>query len=350
MSGARSLTARAALALVLVFGLYILTGVVALTLMAAPILEIVWFGGCSYSCSAVPRSGLDCSSRWCQRPARWVAPGLKIERGQQPKVWAIAERVAARSEQELPDEIYLAKEFRASVLKHGGLFGIRGKHVLIVGIPLLLVTDLPQLEAVIAHEFGDFSHGDTKLGPLTLATRRTLDQAIQTARHPALKLPFELYRMLYERLTLSVSRTQKYAADHLGASVTRTSTMAQALRQVHIGQRAFVMYMTQQYRPLISDGYLLPFLEGFQLFVHQLSAEDIVGISEDKQAPEISRYDSHPPMGTRIAALGVEPSSVTFMLPATPAWTIVQARDVIEAEIVRSQVFAVEALTPIALS
>src|SRR5918992_652885 len=60
---------------------------------------------------------------------------------------------------------YLAPDVNAAVFQRGGLLGFGGQRVLLVGLPLIDTLTVRQLRAVIAHEFGHFHSGDTRLGP-----------------------------------------------------------------------------------------------------------------------------------------------------------------------------------------
>ena len=86
--------------------------------------------------------------------------------------------VAESAEQEPPARIYLAPDVNAAVFQQGGLLGFGGKRVLLVGLPLIDTLTVRQLRAVIAHEFGHFYGGDTRLGPWFYRTYDALERTV----------------------------------------------------------------------------------------------------------------------------------------------------------------------------
>ena len=90
--------------------------------------------------------------------------------------------VAAKTEQEMPTEVFLLPEVNAWVAERGGLVGIGSRRVMGIGLPLMETLTVAQLCAVLAHEFGHYYGGDTSLGPWLYATHRRDDR--RTHGHP----------------------------------------------------------------------------------------------------------------------------------------------------------------------
>jgi Zn-dependent protease with chaperone function len=77
---------------------------------------------------------------------------------------------------------------------------------MVIGVPLLAVVSVPQFRAVVAHEFGHYHHGDTRLGPWVYGTRAAVIRTIVTLSEHGrtiLRLPFLWYGMLFLRTTLA---------------------------------------------------------------------------------------------------------------------------------------------------
>ena len=74
----------------------------------------------------------------------------------------------------MPDDVYLTLEANAAVTQAS-----RSRRVLIIGVPLLHILSERELRGVIAHEFGHYSGGDTKLGPWIFRTRETIIRTVQ---------------------------------------------------------------------------------------------------------------------------------------------------------------------------
>jgi len=89
----------------------------------------------------------------------------------------------------MPAEVYLIAEANAWVIDRGGIMGCGSRRVMGLGLPLLQVLSVYQLRAVLAHEFGHFHGGDTKLGPWVYKiTRheRPLAARFRVSRHTVL--------------------------------------------------------------------------------------------------------------------------------------------------------------------
>ena len=78
----------------------------------------------------------------------------------------------------MPEEIYLVSDFNAWVANRGGVMGFGSRRVMGVGLPLLQILTVSQFRAVLAHEFGHYYGGDTKLGPWVYKTRGTIGRTI----------------------------------------------------------------------------------------------------------------------------------------------------------------------------
>ena len=96
---------------------------------------------------------------------RFEPPGSLLTSGRQPDLFAEIERVSADVRQPMPEEVYLTLEVNAFVTVRGGFMGIGNKRVMGIGVALLASVTTEQFRAVIAHEFGHYYGGDTKLGP-----------------------------------------------------------------------------------------------------------------------------------------------------------------------------------------
>ena len=66
------------------------------------------------------------------------------------------------------------------VAERGGVMGAGSRRVMGVGLPLLDLLTVPQFRAVLAHEFGHFVGGDTRLGPWIYKTRAAIGRTTDT--------------------------------------------------------------------------------------------------------------------------------------------------------------------------
>jgi Zn-dependent protease with chaperone function len=162
---------RALLALALAVGFYLLAVSVALLLFAAPLVEILvlerihlklmlfcWVGAALVLGSLAPR------------PDPFTAPGPELERANHPRLFAENDRIAGLAGQAGPSVVYLLPDVNAFVTQRGGFLGLGSRRVLGLGLPLLQILSVSELRAVLAHEFGHYHAGDTRLGPLIHST------------------------------------------------------------------------------------------------------------------------------------------------------------------------------------
>lgn len=310
MSG--SLFVRALLALVLLVGFYVLAIGIAVALALAPLIEIALINRVHIQLALLCIVGA-VLILWSLLPRidRFEAPGPRLLPDAHPRLFEVIAEVAAQTGQAMPAEVYLVPDVNAWVAQRGGVLGIGSRRVMGLGLPLLQALSVPQVRAVLAHEFGHFDGGDTRLGPLIYRTRaaigRTLESLASTGSGflALVQMPFELYGKLFLRVTHAVSRAQEYAADRLAARTQGARPMIEGLRRVHAAGLAFGAYWTNEMVPVLEAGYRPPLAEGFARFLAaerlatRIDAAVAAELAEGQQDP----YDTHPPLRERIAAL-----------------------------------------------
>lgn len=258
------------------------------------------------------------------RVDRFEAPGPRLIAGQQPRLFAELGRISRSVEQEMPAEVYLVADVNAFVTHRGGLMGFGARRIMGLGLPLLQVMSIAELRAVLAHEFGHFHGGDVKLGPWIYKTQGALLRTIGQLGESALRKPFEWYAHLFFRVTKAVSRHQEYQADALAARVAGSAALAGGLKASHSAGMAFQPYWQGEVVPVLDAGYLPPLAGGFSRFLGEphVSEKLATAVAEELRSGESERFDSHPALRERLAALGVagneprrtdEPAALTLL-------------------------------------
>jgi Zn-dependent protease with chaperone function len=227
-----SLQGRAALAVALLIGFYLLALGIAGGLLYIPYAEWTYADRvtgrilvfCVASAFAILRGIVP-------RPDQFDPPGPIVTEREQPRLFAVIRGVSKATDQAMPEEVYLVPDVNAFVAQRGGVMGFGSRRVMGIGLPLLESLTVPQFRAVIAHEFGHYRGGDTKLGPWVYKTRASIIRTLQSlARHSSLlQKPFIWYGEAFSRLTLAISRQQEYVADELAARTTGAANLSQAL-------------------------------------------------------------------------------------------------------------------------
>ena len=310
MNSSPSLAGRALLALGLMVGFYLLALAIAAGLFFLPYAE--W----AYGDRLHPKLALACLVGgglilWSVFPRvdRFVAPGPRLKRAEQPRLFAEIEAIAASTSQPMPSDVYLVGDVNAWVAQRGGLMGISSRRVMGVGLPLLRTLTCSQVRAVLAHEFGHFHGGDTRLGPLIYRTRAAIERTIvnlsKQGGSPLLQAPFRWYGLMFLRVTHSLSRRQELNADALAARTVGARPLMEGLRSISGAGRAFEAYWQSECGPVLGAGFLPPLADGFADFLRTEGVAEAVKklVAEDMQGSKGSPYDTHPPLPERIAAL-----------------------------------------------
>jgi len=315
---APSLAGRAALAVSLMIGFYGLAIVIAGSLVVAGVLLLTQerrVPGNAHLALFLVGSGV--SILWAILPRfdRFVAPGPELARADHPRLFQRIEKIALATGQEMPESVYLVPDVNAWVSRRGGFMGFGSRPILGLGLPLLATMSTAEVEAVLAHEFGHFHGGETKLGPWIHKTRAAIGRTIamlQQRRRSYLRLPFVLYGNLFLRLTHAVSRRQEYAADALAAKMVGARPLASGLRRIQAVAMAYDAFLQQEIGPAVAAGYRLPMAEGFFRFVGAAPVAASLERAVEARSREstASAYDTHPPLRDRLAALGPLPDEV----------------------------------------
>jgi len=304
------MSARIALALLLAVGFYCLAlGIAGALLFLVYAIVVIWeriflqiiipslIGAAVILWSILPR--LD----------RFEPPGPLLKPEGHPALFAEIERVAGDVHQPMPREVYLVPDVNAFVMQRGGIMGIGSKRVMGIGLALLASLTTPQFKAVLAHEFGHYHGGDTKLAPWIYKTRLAIIRTVQELGGSWLQLPFVLYANLFLILTEAVSRRQEYRADQLAAQAYGTQAIADGLKKVSGMGPAFDGFFEGEMLPVLSAGYRPPLVEGFRRFVEHQKIALLIDqtLEEELEKGVTDPFDTHPSLKERIAALGEPP-------------------------------------------
>ncbi|MEA2656503.1 MAG: hypothetical protein QOI23_1868 [Chloroflexota bacterium] len=292
-----SLRSRALLAVALTIGFYVLAlgliaGLVAILFIPdvpGRVIGFCIFGAILIAVAIIPR------------PSRFAPPGPLLNPAGQPRLFATLDEVARAVGEPMPAEVYLTPEVNAGVLQRGR------RRVMVIGLPLMQIMTVSQMRAVLAHEFGHYHGGDTKLGPWVYRTRETIERTLRTVSRQGalLQLPFLWYGRLFLRVSQAVSRQQEFDADKLAARTVGARPMIDGLRNLARGSIAFDSYWRQEVVPLVEAGFQPPVAEGFTRFMAEPVVMKDVAAAAAKRLAEARTdpYDSHPPDADRIAAL-----------------------------------------------
>lgn len=308
MSDGPSMAGRALQALLLMIGFYLLALAIAGALIAIPIMEMAVANRLHLKLVVLCGAGA-IAILWGIMPRwdRFEAPGPELSPEQHPRLFEVLRGVASATNQAMPVHVYLVGDVNAWVTERGGIMGLGSKRVMGLGLPLMQVLSVSQLRAVIAHEFGHFYGGDTKLGPWVYKTRSAIVRTLASLGddRPILQKPFLWYGNMFLRITHAVSRHQEFAADALAARTVGGKFMTEGLKIIHGASLSFSAYWNDDYRPVLGAGVLPPLAKGFGHFVSSRNVQEAVEKATAKAMEEwkTNPYDTHPSLPERTQAL-----------------------------------------------
>jgi heat shock protein HtpX len=297
---------RIAVSLLLVFGFYALSLAVAYALLFTAMVDPTPNDDAGLIVFCIVISGVILCSLMPRRD-RFEAPGPRLTEATQPELFQLVRRVAAETHQPIPAEVFLVPEVNAWVAQRGGIMGFGGRRVMGLGLTLLQSVTIAQLRAILAHEFGHYAGGDTRLGAWIYKAREAMRRTVDNLAHTGhgIHAPFLWYANLFLRVSQTVSRQQELAADRLAARVAGRKAAIDALIAVHGAALAYGSYWQQELLPVLTNGYQPPIAAGFSTFLRAESISAAVSkqVKSDMLAGRTDKYDSHPPLNERLAAL-----------------------------------------------
>ncbi|MFI9242610.1 M48 family metallopeptidase [Streptomyces sp. NPDC053086] len=347
-------TLRALRALVLLLGFYLLSLVLLAALVGVDVLVFSWGHGAltlKVGIITVLLAAPVVSGMFMLRTPKGEDPhGILVTDADEPRLWALVRELAAASGTRAPARILLTGEVNASVSENPRLLGLLpGRRTLALGIPLLIGLTEAQVRSVLAHEFGHFTGGDTRLSALVVRGRvqiarvigqfheradgkvaadrarqerasakrvakgkkaKQVDTAGVGATYRTMARIYTAYGKLYLRASLSTARGQEYAADLAAARIAGRDATASALREIPVLSASHDFYL-DSYATLGLQARMLPprgeFFGGFGRLLTAREPE-VAGLRSELPEEPAGPYDSHPPIAERVRRIEALPT------------------------------------------
>ncbi|MGZ8780294.1 MAG: M48 family metalloprotease [Thermoanaerobaculia bacterium] len=334
-----SLRRRAFIAVALTIGFYAFALLLSFALLFATYAQIAWaddvngralffclIGGLVILWSIIPRF------------ERFKAPGPELKPDEHPELFAILRDVAAATHQEMPRDVYLIPEVNAYV-SHRGSFSSR--RIMGLGLALMQTVSIPQLRAIVAHEFGHYCNDDLAFAGWIYRTRVAIEKTADRLSSLdfmflVLYAPFRLYAKVFVRITRAISRAQELAADRLAASVAGAEEMVAALVVTQRAGYAYQSYYQNEIVPVLSWGFRAPFAAGFARFLGAPPIAKLVNqqLDDHLDHEETAVDDTHPALRVRAAELGVSARALCLSEDAPRAVSLLRDLPRLEADLV----------------
>lgn len=232
-------------------------------------------------------------------------PGLVVTPGQEPGLCRTVAGLAAQVQTRAPDEIRLVAEVNAAVSEDSRFLGLwPGKRVMYIGMPLFLSLRVDELRAVLCHELGHYGRSHTRLGAITYQGMMALNSTITRLRkHPFIRRIFVLYARLYFSCSSAVQRRQELEADAAAVAVAGRRAASDAIRDLHTTSVAWNYYL-ESYCTLIEPAQARPadLFVGFYSLIRQPGRLEEFARTALGPEPR-SAYDSHPSPAERMASI-----------------------------------------------
>ncbi|GAB3159021.1 hypothetical protein GCM10027290_63230 [Micromonospora sonneratiae] len=237
--------------------------------------------------------------------------GLPLDRATAPQLWATVDELAVAVGTRAPDEIYLVPEVNAAVEERSRLMGLLpGRRYMYIGIPLVQSFTVAQLRSVLAHELGHYSGRHTRFAGVAYRGRLALARTISHIGDRNLAgWIFRGYGRLYVIVHNSVSQRQELEADRASVQLAGRDAAASALREVKVIAAAFNFYMSRYVAGGLEAGYVPNDLFGGFGELLRARAEELAELRTTEPDEEKSVWDTHPPLGVRLAAIAAAPES-----------------------------------------
>ena len=175
-------------------------------------------------------------------------PGRAITEADAPALWAMAKDVAASVGTRPVDEIWLTPGTQLAVYERGGRrarMSDRARRALLLGAGVLDNFEQSAFQAVLAHEYGHFSHRDTAGGDVAMRVQNGMYKfavALAEAGYAVWwNMAFQflrLYDFLFRRISHGATRLQEILADRVAIQRFGFDAFQQGL--THVIRKSFV--------------------------------------------------------------------------------------------------------------
>ncbi|WP_043181918.1 M48 family metallopeptidase [Streptomyces sp. NRRL F-5123] len=294
------------------------------------------FTGVFMAMTAVAAAGILRGMYAFLRAGRLGTPeGVAVTEQDEPELWAEVRAVADGLGERPPQELCLTSDVNASAAEQSRLLGLLpGRRRLNVGVPLLVGMERAELRAVLAHEFGHYGNGDTRLGAAALRGRAAMAHTVRIFSRDLVWFDRVVgaiylgYARMYLRRSFALSREKEFAADRVAAGYAGAAAMTAALRTLPVVDAAHAHYL-ETYATMGRPFRALPpageFHGGFRRMVDARPGERLAALAEGRRPKPPHKYDTHPSLAERLARLEALPAQDADPVTAGPAFALLRA-------------------------
>jgi Zn-dependent protease with chaperone function len=250
--------------------------------------------------------------------------GVPLTKGKQRDLWTLVRQLAEVAGTQPPNEIYLTAEANASVVEETRMLGlVSTRRIMFIGAPLVVTLRTDQLAAILTHELAHYGGHHTRLAAMSYRGRRALTSAVSSLDadyiQRLLRRLLKAWTKLYLRASSGLSKRQEREADKAAARAAGSAAAASALREIAPTDMSWDLFTQNHLVMGWPAGYLPadPF-GGYEALRASL-ADRLDELRGNPPAGQVIRYDTHPPMAERVAALEAMAAAPVIELDDGPA-------------------------------
>lgn len=249
-----------------------------------------------------------------RQESRFEQQGELIGDDVAPGLWQHVREVAARLGTAPPDQIIAGIDASFFVTEHDVVLdgSVQKGRTLFVSLPLLKVLSVEEADAVLAHEMAHFSGDDTLWSRRISPFVQRMGLYLQALYGAALTRPVFHFMLffwkIYNYSLGKMSRSREFRADSIGATQSSPGALARALVKIS----AYCEYLGKTEQAIIEK-------RGLEKDLHLADRLDtgfagyLTGFTGNKDAVLAETphpFDTHPPLSSRMEALGLVPDDV----------------------------------------
>lgn len=252
---------------------------------------------------------------WSVLKAIWVRfdppQGRLLKPAEAPALFAEIARIRAAIPGPKPHQVLITDDYNAAVAQHARLGALGGwRNYLILGLPMMSAMSPDQFRAVLAHEFGHFGAGDSRITGRIYRMRvlwARLQQQFDQRGGFFFRRFFAWFGLKFNAYSFVLARAQEYAADAASARLVGAAPVAEALVIAQIGhdyQESQVWRPVWQRLPHDPEPTARPYtqlLEGAHRYGDWSEAPARLQRAMQRRT---NGSDTHPALNERLAALG----------------------------------------------
>ena len=270
--------------------------------------------------------------------------GRVLTEAEAPRLFAALGEVAEVARARKVDKVYLEPDAGIGVREAGGTWTVllgRGERILHLGFAALRDVTVSELKGILAHEYGHFSHGETRLTPvigrIQASVVRTLQGMAELGYSTYLNPVYwfqRMYLVVYLGVTRGHSRRRELLADRAAALAyggdSFASSLTKAIRNGELFDRAAVgtmLLLRQTGRPCLNLYRCLDAADSYTPgSLRELRSKELVERKAEK-------YDSHPPPQDRISRVAGIPAQ--RLVESAQALTLFEQPDALAEELTK---------------